>query len=69
MYIEEYDCYARHASVVGKFSYMELFYLMSRGITYNEAVKLLVKGYIFSNLMVDDIWSEKILSLINKYWR
>ena len=31
----------------------EIFYLMSRGISYQEAVHLLIKGFIFSNLIVD----------------
>jgi len=69
MYISEDDVEARHASVIGNFSEEELFYLMSRGIDYNSAIKLLVKGYIFSNLVVDMDKRSKILNVINKYWR
>jgi len=43
--------------------------LMARGIDYNSAIKLLVKGYIFSNLVVDMDKRSKILNVINKYWR
>ena len=69
MYISEDDVEARHASVIGKFNEDELFYLMARGIDYNNAIKLLVKGYIFSNLVVDMDKRSKILDVINKYWR
>lgn len=69
MYISEDDVMARHASVIGSFSDDELFYLMARGIDYNTAIKLLVKGYIFSNLSVDMDKRSKILEIINKYWR
>lgn len=69
MYINENDVEARHASVIGKFNEDELFYLMARGIDYNNAIKLLVKGYIFSNLVVDMDKRSKILDVINKYWR
>ena len=69
MYISEDDVEARHSSVIGNFSDEELFYLMARGIDYNSSIKLLVKGYIFSNLIVDMDKRSKILNIINKYWR
>jgi len=69
MYINEEDIEARHSSVIGNFSEEELFYLMTRGIDYNSSIKLLVKGYIFSNLVVDMDKRSKILNIINKYWR
>jgi len=69
MYVSEDDVEARHASVIGNFNEEELFYLMTRGINYNDSIKLLVKGYIFSNLVVDMDKRSKILEIINKYWR
>ena len=45
-----------------------VFYLMSRGIEYNDAIKLLVKGYLFSNVDADSYLREKILNVIDKYW-
>jgi len=69
MFIDEDDVEARHSSVISNFSDDELFYLMSKGIDYNNAIKLLVKGYIFSNLVVDMDKRSKILDVINKYWR
>lgn len=69
MYISEDNVEARHSSVIGSFNEDDLFYLMSRGIDYENSVKLLVKGYIFSNLIVDMDKRSKILNIINKYWR
>ena len=69
MYISEEDVEARHASVIGSINEEELFYLMARGINYDNSIKLLVKGYIFSNLIVDMEKRSKILNIINKYWR
>lgn len=68
MYIDLDDVKARHGSVIGKFSDDELFYLMSRGISYKDSVRLLVCGYIFSNLILDMDKETKILNIVNKYW-
>ena len=69
MYISEDDVNARHSSVIGNFNEEDLFYLMARGINYENAIKLLIKGYIFSNLIVDMDKRNKILNIINMYWR
>ena len=53
MFIEEDSVEARHGSVVGKIRPEEIFYLLSRGIPEEEAITLLIKGFIFSNLVVD----------------
>ncbi len=53
MFIEDDQVTARHGSVIGGFQDDEIFYLMSRGISYEEAEMLLIKGFIFSNLIVD----------------
>lgn len=53
MFIEEDSVEARHGSVVGRINPEEVFYLMSRGISEVEAITLLIKGFIFSNLVVD----------------
>lgn len=53
MFIDENSVNAKHGSIIGGFREEEIFYLMSRGISYQEAVHLLIKGFIFSNLMVD----------------
>ena len=69
MFIDLDDVEARHGSVIGTFKDEMVFYLMSRGITYNDSIKLLVKGYLFSNIDVDNVLREEILSVIDKYWR
>ena len=69
MFIDLDDVEARHGSVIGTFKDEMVFYLMSRGITYSDSVKLLVKGYLFSNIDVDNVLREEIISVIDKYWR
>ena len=69
MFIDLDDVEARHGSVIGTFKDDMVFYLMSRGITYNDSIKLLVKGYLFSNIDTDNSLREKILNVIDMYWR
>lgn len=68
MFIDCDDIEARHGSVIGTFKDDLVFYLMSRGISYNDAIKLLVKGYLFSNVSVDNNLREKIFNVIDMYW-
>ena len=53
MFTHDESVVARHGSVIGGFSDEEIFYLMSRGIPRVEAIMFLIKGFIFSNLVVD----------------
>lgn len=69
MFIEEDTVFARHASVVGNVGYDLVFYLLTRGICYTDAMKLIVKGYILSNLDVDMEKRSLILEAINDNWR
>ena len=69
MFIDCDDIEARHGSVIGTFKDELVFYLMSRGISYNEAIKLLIKGYLFSNIDADSSLKEKIRDIIDMYWR
>lgn len=64
MFIDENSVEAKHGSVIGGFQEDEIFYLMSRGISYEEARNLLIKGFIFSNLVVDMEKRAQILSII-----
>lgn len=65
--VDENDVSANHSAFVGKFKDEELFYLQSRGIEYNEALKLLIRGFLFSNLLSDKI-NEDLEMIIKKYW-
>ena len=38
---------------------------MSRGIDYNTAVKLIVKGFIISNINVDEDKKKDILNILD----
>lgn len=53
MFIEDNSVEAKHGSVIGRIREEELFYFLSRGINEREAVNLIVKGFILSNLDVD----------------
>lgn len=69
MFIHDDDVEAKHGSVIGSFQDEELFYLMSRGITEDEAITLLMKGFIFSNLIVDMEKRAKIFQIIQNLRR
>ena len=68
LYIDSHDVEASHSALIGKFSDEELFYLQSRGLDIKSAEKLLVTGFLTSN-----ITNNRILKIINKniykYWR
>ena len=66
--IEEYDVDATHNATIGKFNADEIFYLMSRGIKEEDAIKLLSKVLIVNNLK-DETKKDKIINYIDKYWR
>ena len=56
--IDEYDCFASHGATIGKMSDEDLFYLMSRGLTKNEAFFLILSGII--KPFVDRLPSEEL---------
>lgn len=68
LYIDTSDVEASHSALIGKFSDEEMFYMQSRGIDYQNALKLLINGFLTS-----DIDNKKMLKEINnnieKYWR
>lgn len=68
LYIDSFDVEASHSALIGKFSDEEMFYIQSRGIDYKNALKLLITGFLTS-----DIGNKKIIKMINqnieKYWR
>lgn len=68
MYINNNDVIASHSSVIGTLNNNELFYLMTRGINYEDSLNLLIKGIIFSCLQVNIEQKERILKII-KLWR
>jgi Fe-S cluster assembly scaffold protein SufB len=69
MFIDLDDVEARHGSVIGSFNEDQVFYLMSKGISYSDTLKLLIKGYILANLSVHFELRKKIIEIIDTYWR
>ena len=67
MYIDCYDVDANHSAFVGAFKENEMFYLQSRGIPYEETLKLLINGFLVSNL--PDRKKDDLKDIINHYWR
>lgn len=66
--IDEYDVEANHAALIGKFQDEELFYLQSRGLKQEEAISLLIKGFLCSYIDETKLL-EKIEGTIQQYWR
>ena len=68
LYIDNKDVEASHSALIGKFSDEEMFYIQSRGLDYNNTLKLLIIGFLTSNIN-----NKRIINLINnkidKYWR
>lgn len=66
--IADNDCLAKHASAVGSLSLDELFYLMSRGISETEAIRIYVYGIL--NPVIEKLESfpqnESLTQLIEK---
>ena len=69
MFIDLDDVNARHGSVIGTFKDEDIFYIMSKGISYNDTLKLLIKGYLLANLKIDIDLRMEILKTIDMYWR
>ena len=51
--IDNYDVDSNHSAYIGKFSEDKLFYLMSRGISFDEANRLLLNGFFFFFFSID----------------
>lgn len=65
MFIGENSTTAIHSSTIGNISEDDLFYLMSRGISYKESVNLIVKGMILSNINANMEIRERILKILD----
>lgn len=46
LFIDEYDVDAVHSATIGKFNKDEIFYLMTKGITKEESINLLINGFL-----------------------
>ena len=68
LYIDSFDVEASHSALIGKFSDEEMFYIQSRGIDYNSALKLLITGFLTSDINNKKL-IKNIIKNIEKYWR
>ena len=68
LFLSEDSVEARHGGVIGSFREEDIFYFMSRGISRKEAMLLLIKGFLFSNFVVDTDKRGRILECIRKIW-
>ena len=66
LFIDEEDVIANHSALIGTFSFDEVFYLMSRGISKKEALNLLTKGFLLRGITY---YKDTLKEIINKYWR
>lgn len=62
--IDENDVVANHSALIGKFDPEEIFYFQSRGIDYNTAIIMLVKGFLLCKKE-----DSRLNKIIEKYWR
>ena len=60
---------ASHSAYIGDFDKNSIFYLMSRGISYSDSVKVLAKSFLLNDDRFEVLIKDKILNLINEYWR
>lgn len=66
LFIDEYDVVANHAASIGSLNPDDLFYLMSRGLSKEEASKIIIMGFI--NPLVDKIEDSQTKEmLINSF--
>ncbi|VEU83175.1 SufD family Fe-S cluster assembly protein [Acholeplasma hippikon] len=67
--IDEYDIQAAgHAATVGKLEEETLYYLMSRGLTLEEATKLIINGFLRPVIdeIDDEVIKENVINLVNE---
>lgn len=53
LFIDNYDVDSSHSAYIGKFSEEKLFYMMSRGISREEANRLLLNGFLINSDSID----------------
>jgi Fe-S cluster assembly protein SufD len=65
--IDEYDVKAGHGATIGKIEEEQLYYLQSRGLTREEAEKLIINGFLkpIIDEIDDEPLRERFVSLVN----
>ena len=67
--IDNDDIEANHSAYIGRFKEDNIFYLMTRGISREDATTLLVRSFLIGDMDISFEEREIILKQINKYWR
>ena len=62
--VDNYDVSASHSAYISDFDKENMFYLKSRGLSDNEARRLLLEVFLIGNLDVDDETKKNLLSYI-----
>lgn len=59
---------AGHASATGRFDDMQLFYLMSRGLTEHQARQMVVRGFFADviRMIPSTDWRDRLLTLVDQ---
>lgn len=69
LFIDEYDVSANHSAWIGTFEEEALFYLKSRGLSQEQSIQLLIKGFLFAHYVLTKKQKEQIINIMNQYWR
>jgi len=67
--IDEFDVIASHGAAIGKMDDEQLYYLMSRGLTLNNAQRLIISGFlspVLKKLSTDSLKEEFVHAVENK---
>jgi Fe-S cluster assembly protein SufD len=65
--IEADDVRCKHGSTTGRIDHEQVFYLMSRGLSYQEAQRMIVQGFfetVITEFPVEGV-QEKIRRMLN----
>ena len=63
LFIDEYNVEASHGAAIGQMDEMQLYYLLSRGLTEQEARSLIIFGYTNPFLsMIEDKNIKRMLT-------
>lgn len=66
--IDNDDIVANHSSYIGYFNKDKMFYLMSRGLSEVQALKLLIKSFLIGKMDISFLERNIILKNIDVYW-
>lgn len=69
LWIDEFDCFAEHSAYISKFQKEEMFYLLSRGISMEDACFLLTKSLLLGKMELDEEFQSKFTERIQDMGR